>query len=374
MELINRVIDNLEKRREKVLKGGINCIPNPFKNFRRDYPGIEQGQYILMSGATKSAKTQITNFMFLYTPLLYAYYHPDQVRVKIFYFPLEETPDNITIRFISYLLYTLSGYKIRISPTDLKSTNKDKVLDPEILNILRSIEYQSILEFYEKNVLFMSDRNATGVWKVLNRYAEEAGIIHKKKILIENSVTGVKQEREVFDYYEPKDPDEYVIIIYDHVSLIERERGMDLRESINKLSEYMMILRNKYQYIPVVVQQQNTETTNLEAFKNDRIRPTEAGLEDSKHASKDCSIMFGITNPSKYGIPKYPNTIQSYDITRLRGYARFLEVVINRNGEANGLLPLYFDGAVNYFSPLPRPNDTVKLSEIYKLIRQNQGN
>lgn len=107
-------------------------------------------------------KTQITNYLFVYTPILYAYEHPEQLRVKIFYFPLEETPENITLRFMSYLLYTLSGKQIRISPMDLKSTNADKILDEEILNILKSDEYQKILKFYEDNVLFMSDRNPTG--------------------------------------------------------------------------------------------------------------------------------------------------------------------------------------------------------------------
>ena len=45
---------------------------------------------------------------------------------------------------------------------DLKSTNADKILDEEILNILKSDEYQKILKFYEDNVLFMSARNPTG--------------------------------------------------------------------------------------------------------------------------------------------------------------------------------------------------------------------
>ena len=40
-------------------------------------------------------KTQITNYLFLYTPIMYAYHRRDQLNVKIFYFPLEETAENI---------------------------------------------------------------------------------------------------------------------------------------------------------------------------------------------------------------------------------------------------------------------------------------
>ena len=62
---------------------------------------------------------------------------------------------------------------------------------------------------------------------------------------------------------------------------------MSLRETINKYSEYMMIARNNYHYIPVCVQQQSYETTNLEAYKSNKIRPTMAGLSDSKYTAKD---------------------------------------------------------------------------------------
>ena len=257
MSLIQRVLNNLEERRQRILREDINCIPSPFKGFRNDFPGIEQGKYYLVSGASKSGKSQITSYLFLYTPILYAYYHPDRLRIHIFYFPLEETPEKITIRFMCHLLYVLSGKKIRISPMKLQSISKDNVIEKEVLDLLNSIDYKSILQFYEDHVHFITERNPTGCWKTINRYAQEAGTIHRKTIIIENKETGIKQEKEVFDYYEPKDPEEYVEIIWDHASLTEQERGMSLKECIDKLSEYFMIFRNHYNYTPVLVQQQN---------------------------------------------------------------------------------------------------------------------
>ena len=364
MSLIDRVLNTLEDRRKRVLEGDINCIPSPFRRLSNSFPGIEQDKYYLISGSPKSAKTQVTNYLFVYTPILYAYEHPEQLRVKIFYFPLEETPENITLRFMSYLLYTLSGKQIRISPMDLKSTNADKVLDEEVLNILKMEEYQKILKFYEDNVLFMYDRNPTGIYKTVKDYADKNGIIHRKKVKITNKETGNTKEVETFDYYEPYDKKEYVIIITDHVSLLNQERGLNLRETINKYSEYMMIVRNNYHYIPVCVQQQSTETTNLEAFKNNKIRPTLAGLSDSKYTSKDCSIMFGITNPFAFELPEY----LGYDISKLKGHTRFLEIVLNREGESNDITPLYFDGATNYFAELPPSKDLVSMQKVYDLI------
>ena len=364
MSLIDRLLETLDNRRKRILEGDINCIPSPFRRLSNSFPGIEQAKYYLISGGPKAAKTQLTNYLFVYTPILYAFEHPEQLRVKIFYFPLEETPENITLRFMSYLLYTLSCKQIRVSPMDLKSTNSDKILDEEVLNILRSDEYQKILKFYEDNVLFMSDRNPTGLYKTIKDYAEKNGTIHRKKVKITNKETGNTEEVEAFDYYEPADKKEYVIVITDHVSLLNQERGMNLRETINKYSEYMMIIRNNYHYIPVCVQQQGTETGNLEAYKSNKIRPTMAGLSDSKYTSKDCSIMFGITNPFAFELPEY----LGYDISKLKGHARFLEIVLNREGESNDITPLYFDGATNYFAELPPPKDTVSMQKVYDLI------
>ena len=59
--------------------------------------------------------------------------------------------------------------------------------------------------------------------------------------------------------------------------------------------------------------------------------------------------MFGITNPFAFEVPDY----LGFDISRLRGHARFLEIVLNREGESNDIAPLYFDGATNYFAELP---------------------
>lgn len=367
MSLIQRVLTNLEERRQRVLRGDINCIPSPFKTFLNDFPGIEQGKMYLVSGAAKSGKSQLTSYLFLYTPVLYAYNHPKQIRLQIFYFPLEETPEKITIRFMCYLLYVLSNKKIRVSPMKLQSISQGNVVDKEILDLLNSLEYRSILDFFEDHVHFITERNPTGCWKTINRYAQEAGTIHRKTVVIENKETGIKQEKEVFDYYEPKDPDEYVEIIYDHISLTELERGMNLKQCIDKLSEYFMVFRNHYNYTPVIVQQQNMDTISLDAFKANKIRPTLAGLADSKDPGKATTMMLGITNPYAFELPEY----LKYNITYLRGYARFLEVVLNREGESNGVLPLYFDGAVNYFTPLPNAKDTTSLQKVYSLIQNN---
>jgi hypothetical protein len=106
------------------------------------------------------------------------------------------------------------------------------------------------------------------------------------------------------------------------------------------------------------------ETTNLDAFKANKIRPTKDGLKDSKRTGEDCTVMLGITNPSSFELPNY----LGYDITKFKSYFRVLEIVLARKGKANGLCPLFFNGAINCYEELPKPNETEKLNRIYSYI------
>lgn len=359
MSLTQRVVQSIEERRQRILSGKVNCIPSPFKSFRYDFPGTELGTYYLISGTAKASKSKITNFLFVFNNILYAYNHPDLVRIKIFYILLEETAENIMMKFMCYLLYILDH--IRIDIKTLKSVDEGRIVAPEIIERLSTLEYQAILNFFEDHIEWVSDRNPTGIWKTIVNYATTHGTVHKKK--------KEGYDKEIFDYYVPNDPDEYVEIVTDHCTILETERGMDLRNSIKKHSEYMKIIRNKYNYIPVVVQQQNDKTISLEAFKANKIRPNQSGLLECQDTARDADVFLGITNPFSFELPQY----LKYDITKLRDCARFLEVVLGRDGQSNSILPMYFDGAVGYYAPLPPSSNTEELNKVYKLIEKNEA-
>lgn len=362
MSLVRRVISNIKEARNRIYEGKINCIPITFQRFRKEFPGIRKKTYYLVSGAAKSGKTQITNFLFVYTVLLYAYNNPGRITPRIFYYNLEEDEEDITLRFMAYLLYIL--YNIEVSTTDLESIDERKPLNQDILDKIESEEFQAIMRYYEEHVSFMSSRNPTGVWKDITNYAKS----HGKTIYEEYTYTddfGKEQKGKKVVNYIPDDPDEHVIIITDHVSLLEPERGGTLKQAIDKLSEYYIIFRNRYKYIPVAVQQQNLESIGLDAFKADRIRPTLAGLADSKNPGKDCTVFLGITNPHGAG----KETDLGYDITKFKGNFRSLEVVLNRKGQSNSICPLYFNGAVNYYKELPLPKDVTEINKVYNFLK-----
>ena len=352
---IDDVLNNLKERRENVINGGTNCIPLPFERFRSEVPGVEQGQYVVVTANQKVGKTNLTDFIYVFSVLDYAFNHPDQCSVHIIYFALEESVQRIIERYMSHLLYKLDG--IRIAPADLRSTSVDNPVDKEILNLFNTKKYKERLEFFERCVEFNTeDTNPTGILRVCEAYAKKVGKYksHKQKSAGLNG-----REIEVFDSYTQNDPNHYKIVIIDHIGLVDKEQGFKTKDAVDKMSEYFVkYLRNRYKFTCVAIQQQASESEGLEAIKAKKMVPTAATLGDSKYTARDADLVLGLFDPSKFGLKDYRGyLIMDESGTGLRTNARFLNVIANRNGEMSGICPLFFDGAVCDFEELPKPND-----------------
>lgn len=282
------------------------------------------------------------------------------IKLKIFYFSLEMSKEEKMLSCFANILYIKEG--LRISPTDLKSTKASKILPEETLEIIK--KYEKYFEEIEKTVEFIDDiRHGFGIYNLVREYAMANGKIHKRNIEINGKIT------EVEDYYEPNNPDEYVMIIIDHISLISTEKRngvqMSLHESISVLSsDYLIKLRNRFNYIPVVIQQQSSAQEGIENKKANRLKPTMDGLGDNKLTGRDANVMLGLFSPFRHEIPEY----FGYDITKFKDNIRFLEIMGSRQGGAGTVCPLYFDGAVNYFKELPLPSDP-EINKVYEFIK-----
>lgn len=154
LKFYEKRIEDYKLKRNNILEGKINCIPSPFKRFSEEFPGIEKAKYIGVTGNQKSGKSQITDYIFVLHPLIYAFKNKDKVRVKIFYFSLEMSIQEKYDQFTCFWLYYISKGKIRIDSKKLNSLNSEHPLSNDILLILESKEYREFFDFIEDNIIF----------------------------------------------------------------------------------------------------------------------------------------------------------------------------------------------------------------------------
>lgn len=366
MNKLEKDIERLKQRRQRVIEGKYNCIPFPFPRFKSFFPGVEQEKFIVITANQKIGKSKFTDFLLVYEPLFFSMEHPE-LKVKILYFTLEMSPSAKRDEFYCHLLYRLDG--IRVSPTDLRSTDIDNPVDEHILELLSSEKYRPYIEKFNEMVEFIDeDKNPTGINRRCRDYALAHGHLNFKDIEVTDPLTNNITTRQIIDSdnpYTPDDPEEYRIVIVDNASNLALESGMKKMENIDKLAKYGITLRNQLKYIFVLIQHQAQAQEGIENQKLNRIKPSSDGLADCKTTTRDANFVLGLYSPYKYGLREY----EGYDITKFGNRIRFMEVIEDRDyGANNHICPLFFDGAVSTFAELPKPNDKIGLEKVYAYI------
>lgn len=365
-DLFDRALENLKVRRQRILDGKINCIPLSFPRLRAYLPGIEKRRYNIITANQKVGKSKLADYILVYEPFFYAIEHPDQLRLKILYFTLEMGKEEKFYDFLCHLLYRLD--RIRIGPTDLKSTSADKPVPQEILDLIDSERYQKYIRKFKEIVTYIdSERNPTGINKYCRNFALSRGKFHFKKVIVKNEL-GLEEEKEIIDYYEPDDKDEYVLVILDNYSNLMQESGMNKMQTIEKMSKYFITQRDQFNFNITAIQHQAQAQEGIENQKLNKMMPSSDGLADCKTTTRDVNLILGLYNPFKYGLKDY----EGYDITKFRNNIRFMQVIEDRdNGAAGQVCPLFFDGAVSVFNELPLPTDKDGITKCLNYIENN---
>jgi hypothetical protein len=293
----------------------------------------------------------------VYQPIEWLLKHPEtRITLKIFYFSLEVSKSIKIKAAICYKLYTDHG--IVISPQKLASIFGGYILDDKIESIINSESFKAWFKSFESMVMYWDTiRSPNSIFHLVKSYAEYPGNgSYTMKTISWQNDDGTYTPREVRDKYIPIRPNEYVIVVVDHIGLLQTAPGESLHEAINKYSnEYCLVMRDKWKYIPVIVQQQSADSSRAQFNYRgdtiiDKIRPDSEGLADSKYTSRDVDLMISLFYPKRYNIEKY----EDIDLTRIGDSHREFMINLNRNGISNASIQLFFLGSSSYFEEFPR--------------------
>lgn len=343
------LFDDAFKRIEENSHKKHNCIPfaEKFSRLSEYLPGPQQGQYYLVSGASGAGKSQLTDDLFLFTPIDFVMEFKTDIKVKIFYYSLELDGESKMHQWMARKLFI--NYDIRTGVDILKSVGAARIND----NIKMAVkETKNYFDRFEDYIFFRQGSfSAQSIIQEIEQYAISHGTIVYKD--------------DKFEKYIPNDSNEYLFIIVDHASLLSTEQGLPIKQCIEKLSRYFVTIRNNYNYIPVLIQQQSADSENVDHYKAGKLEPSKSTLGESKLTYNDCDIALGIFQPQKHEIKTY----KGYNIIDMGDNYRNFSIFKNRFGKSNVNVGMYFDGAINIFKELPKKED-INVSH-YEMIKKH---
>lgn len=354
-EMFNRSFESIVRNRNRLLSGKINCIPFGMPRLECFVPGIERSTYTIVTANSGVGKSKITKLLYVLKAYDYIRNNPEcGLKLKIFYFSLEESREILMHSFISYELYR--QYGLRVDVKQLNSMYKGQLLDEDTINKIASL--RTYFAEFERDCLtiYTMIRNPKRIYNKMMQYALENGKL----------VDGV---------YTPNDPEIIVMPIVDHISLIESDAGQSLHQAMDDLSsKYFVELRNIYGMSPVAVQQQSSDKekqvyTSGGNSVESKLEPSLDGLADNKKTQRDADMVIGLFAPDRYEIDKH----RGYDVKRMQDSYRSISILKNRYGVSNLRVGMYFDGAVGEFRELPQPKDIETMNKVFDLINKNNG-
>ncbi len=357
MSIFKSVLNTLEERKKIKEAGGYIGIPYPFERMSKELPGIQKGEQIIITASSGVGKSKFARMLYIYH--VYDFYKKTGYKVKIVYFPLEDSEEKVIRNMICHYLFSVKG--IRISIADLDSKKELPLPDSILENIKEAEEYfedlYKILEVYD------SVSSVYSIYKTCLSVAERYGtIIYQKN---EHGTESIKA-------YESKD-DTHVIVIIDNLSNIIKERyHHDNWEALGQLSrEYCRkILTKMCNFTTVLIQQQEASKEKQEYVRNTgdsilaKIQPSLDGLATNKETQRDAHLVFGLFSPKRYQIKDF----DGYNTEYLGNYFRSLSVLKSNEYSGNVSIPLYFDGSSEFCKEMPLPTEAMKLDKVYNYI------
>lgn len=376
-----QVLGEIQQNKENHSNGYYNCIPFTGMNrLEKFLPGIEQDTYYIITANSGVGKSKLARYLFIHNPFTYLQENEDaDIKLNILYFSLEESKKKIILSEISKYLH--HKYNITISIKQLQSRGRYNTIDAETLaKIAEAEEY--VNKFLEHVEIIDNIRNPTGIYKHVRDYAHTIGRYYDKDGVQlteeehEQLRTGQGEAYKKTSFYRKNDEKHYVIVLVDHVSLLEPEDGLSQWQTIGKYSsKYCLYFRDKFGFIPVSIQQQASDKERQEWTKTgqsieEKLEPSLDGLGDNKTTQRDANVIIGVFAPNRYGIMNHNGYAQDMFGDKYRS----MSILKDRDGTANISVPLFFNGAVDFFKELPRTDDAEGMAALRRYLQTINNN
>lgn len=330
-ELKQRVQDGLEGKFEGLSNGLTRCNKFLF--------GIQRKTYTLLGGQSGTFKTTLLDYM-VSSAIKDA--TDSNVKLDVFYYSYEIDELSKKCNWLASIIYR--KYGVEISPEKIKGLG-DFRLSNEELSIVDT-EIPIVDEMFNKINFSFRPLNPTGLYYQLWKHGESNG-----KFEYENYTDNDGNVKKKICKYIPNNPDSYTLVCIDHAALTSKERGFTTKETLDKLSEYIIELRNMFGFSFIILQQfnQGMSSVDRQKFKGVDLSPQQSDFKDSTNLYQDADIVLGLMSPYKLDIDES----LGYDITKLKSNMVMLKIIKNRLSKDNIAIGLLVNPRAGGFEELP---------------------
>lgn len=331
--------DHLGDEIQRGLEGKNSGIPMGYPRMHK-YVNIRKKIYTLVFGPSGSGKSAFVHKSMILNP--FDWYiregRTKGIKLKIPLFAFERSKVYTLAKWLSAKIFLETGKEIQIGKMlgwwDTKMTKDEHDL------VLQFEDY--INELLEVVDIIEGPQNPTGVYKYLKNFAEKNGRIEQKD--------------EFHKVYIPNDENLVVIPIVDHMGLTRREKFMEKKEAIDKLSEHLQHARDFYGYSPVMVAQLNRNLANPAFQKMDSFEPSIDEIKESGSPGEAADTILSIFDPVRFNT----NDAGGYDVKKFinpatgGNYFRSVRLLKSTYSEDNIRFGMAFQGFSGNFRELPK--------------------
>lgn len=349
---------------EKGKQGKNSGIPFAYKRVD-EFIDIDRHTMYTVGAETGVGKSTIVQDAFIIWPLQwYLKRKNDDVKLSIIYFGMEGDRVATTARWVSRLLFEDTGLYI----PSKKILGKYRKEGGDIVLMTEQeekaiVKYSEILDQWEKDdtlKYYPGSKNPSGISRYIEMFAERHGVIDRKKIKSKEEMT--LEDVLADKSYTPYHPNHIVLIITDHISILqpEREGGEGkAKMNIDKFSRTMREAKDIYKFSPVIVQQLNRNMSDVHRQKMGDLKPKLSDYADSSSTSHDSEVILALHDPYRHGDGTRD---MGYDLTKLKDekgntYYRALYILKSRHGTSNVGIQMALHPMVGKMLALPRSSN-----------------
>lgn len=342
--------------------------------FTKAIRGIKKRHIYTVAAAPKVGKSKFVNYAFIISPFEQALADNKLNDIEWIYFLFESDRVTTEYDFATYYFafkYNILNFKYEGKLYPMCSDylqgelfdNNEKLIPVSIEHkeMLKSIYDNRIKllfgEFDENGIQLTKGKitviterdNPTGIRNYLLAYAKQHGTFVFEKYITEENGKKVRKER--ITGYKEKVVDKKTIIVTDTMRKVKLERNFQLKQAVDKLSEYYVELRDwcNFTFVNIIHINRNLSAVDRLKFSGEWIYPTGDDLKDTGNLSEDSNMVITMFNPhdEKYGLEKHMGVIlENYP------HYRSIHIVESRKTECPLHIRVNMYGNVNMFTPL----------------------